>query len=70
MPELIPYLIGGGGLVATVFTVGYNISNNSKKSNYVQKDDFNKHKIEILKEINDVKVIVSRIAGKLEANDN
>mgnify|MGYP005806609371 CR=1 FL=1 len=70
MLEMAPYLIGGSGLLFTAVTVGYNISNNGKKENYVKKDDCNKYQIDMLKEVADIKVLISRIAGKLEANDN
>ena len=70
MLENLSYLVGGGGLLFTVFTGGYMISNKNKNNSFVQKDHCNEYQKEMIEKINEVQNIVSRIEGKLEGNDH
>ena len=73
MVEIVAYSFMGVGLVGTVFTIGYKISNDSKAKNYVTKTDcetcnkdINTSLKGIHKEMNLIAQDTSWIKGKME----
>lgn len=69
MIEYIPHIFGGIGLVSAIFTTGYMVSNKSRMYNYVVKDTCHQIQMNTTEQLNEIKVILSRIDGKMESCD-